>query len=276
MPDKANLHEHPIAKEIMTKQLYVLEGTATLQEAIQMMFEKRISSVIIKRADSNEYFIISHNDIVSYLYHLPKDRQITLAEDKISEIMQGPIDILDEEMPLDDVIRYLFSRGYKRAFFGTNGIPSGIITGTDLIMWNNKYFRPARPLLFAILDNQSGIIIGQHVFKENLNKNFNQDIVDLLGGALNSIVAILEEVYSSSGHLREIEKDMFKVLFEPREVITGVLFADAKSITLRHQLHTATNVFCDQFAKEIAILRNSSGCRMLNISAVAKVFRNQT
>ena len=83
--------------------------------------------------------------------------------------------------------------------------------------------------MFAILDNKSGLILGKYMFRENIEQEINQDIIDLLGGALTSIIRILEEVYQSAGFLREIEKDMFKVLFEPREYITRIFFTDAKS-----------------------------------------------
>jgi hypothetical protein len=81
----------------------------------------------------------------------------------------------------------------------------------------------------------------------------------LIGGAFSSISNIIEEVISNSGHIRELEKDNFKIIFEPREFITGILFVNNKSLDLRHRLHSATNAFCDTFVSDIERIKQGKG-----------------
>ena len=132
----------------------------------------------------------------------------------------------------------------------------GVISMTDILQWNALYFKPAKPLVFIILNNLSGIILGKYIFKDNIPRALDAELIDLVGGAFSPISNIIEEVMSGSGRIREVEKENYKILFEQREFITGILFADNKSLELRHRLHLATDAFCERFADDIEKIKH--------------------
>jgi CBS domain-containing protein len=246
--------EHPLAKDIMTPGVYQINADASLVDALTMMYERRISGLLVFEKQKNQYFVITHKDIVTFLYH-NTDHPIRLKDYKVNMLMEGPVEFIDPELPLDLLIRYLLTYGYRRVFVGRDNIPMGVISMMDILQWSALYFKPAKPLVFMILNNNSGIIIGKYIFKENIPKELDSELIDLIGGAFSSISNIIEEVISGSGRIREVEKENYKVLFEQREYITGILFSDNKSLELRHRLHLATNAFCERFIEDINKIR---------------------
>jgi CBS domain-containing protein len=260
---------HPLARDIMSDGVYRIDANLSINDAIKIMFEKRISAVLTSQGDEN--FIITNKDLIDFLYH---NNQGTIDLDKIpcSQIMSGPLELMPEDTPLDEIIQYMFVKGFKRIIIGHNNKPKGIISNTDILMWNAKYFQPAKPLVFAIMDNDSNILIGFYVFEENI-RSINRDLLDLIGGALGAISNILSEAMNQSGRLRELEKDDYIITFEPREFVTGIIISDKKSITIRHKLHYVTNAFCDWYLTEDRLSNNKKGIQSIDISRFAKYFR---
>ena len=194
---------------------------------------------------------------------------IDLNNVKISEIMTGPIHLVEETTPMDQVINYMFTHGFKRVIIGRKGIPVGVVSNSDVILWNNLYFKPAKPLVFAIMDNESGILVGTHIFTENI-KSVNKELLDMIGGALKSISFMLEETLSQAGHLREVQKDTYVIIFEPREYCTGILICDRKSINFRHKLHEITNLFCEKYQDRFIPTSRSRVLESINLKEFAE------
>ena len=247
--------EQPLAKDIMTPGVYQINSEASLIDALTMIYERTISGLLVSDRNKNQFFIITHKDIIAFLYH-KREQPINLKEYKVNMLMEGPVEFIDPELPLDLLIRYILTYGYRRVFVGRDNIPMGVVSMTDILQWNALYFKPAKPLVFMILNNISGVILGKFIFKENIPRELDAELIDLVGGAFSSISNIIEEVMSGSGRIRELEKENYKILFEQREFITGILFADNKSLELRHRLHLATNAFCERFFEDIERIKH--------------------
>lgn len=260
----------------MTPRVFMLPSTSNFGELVRLMHEKRVSAIIIFNVDDGQYYIISHTDVIEFLHKFrgeyDKDEMYST---KLSQIMNGPIDIVEEKTPIDQVIRIMTVRGYKRVLIGKNGEPTGIVSTRDLLLWNNNYFKEAAPLILMVMDNDSSIILGKHVFRENFNRQINHELIDLYGGALTSISHITEEVLNQSGGMRCIRKDNFTILFEPREMITAILVCDHNSIMLRRRLNSFTSRFEADYSEMLCAQGYpKSGKPEIDLAELGDLFRH--
>ena len=252
--------EHPLAKDLMTSHVVMLPSNAKFRDLVNLMYDKRLSAVIIHDKDSEDYYLISHSVVIDFL---KKDIDIhgynDIYEVPLLHIMRGPIKIINKYTPIDDVIRLMTERGYKRVLIGDKKKPVGILSVRDIISWNNKYFQKSEPILIMLIDNSSSILIGKHIFADNSNnvktkRIINKDLLDLYGGALSSLNAISDEVLSNSGETYVIQKEKYSILLEPRNKVTGILISTQNSISLRRRLFD----FMNRIEKDFTIFNDEN------------------
>ena len=70
--------EHPSAKILMTPRVYMLPSTANFGELISLMYDKQVSAIFIFDVKTRDYFIISHSDVVDFLF---KSQNVKKSED---------------------------------------------------------------------------------------------------------------------------------------------------------------------------------------------------
>ena len=133
-----------IAGEIMTPYVIMLKTDATFRDVIDILHKNNITAVFIYDDNKDDYFIISQTDIINYLEEGGMFQQ-NLSKIHVSEIMQGPIDMLDFETPIDNIIRFMTRRKYKRVLISKEGEAVGVVSTRDIMMWNNTYFKQAKP-----------------------------------------------------------------------------------------------------------------------------------
>ncbi|GAB4324623.1 MAG: hypothetical protein Kow0069_30290 [Promethearchaeota archaeon] len=197
------------------------------------------------------YYVVSHTNFVEFLADRIKERE---AGDPLLaplwEVMKGPLHLVAPETPIDRVIEHMAENGRKRVLVGEGGRPVGVLTTHDLLTWNHRYFKKAKPLFLMVVDQRSGVVIAKHVFEENLTEDYgvDEDLIDLFGGALKSIDVITGEVVKRPGQLRVMRGDRVTLLFEHEEPVTSVLGCDRNSIELRRRLHDWTKKFVEEFS----------------------------
>ena len=246
----------PSARDLMTKYVLMLPSTAHFGDLVELMFKNKVSAVVINDPEKQKYYIISHTDVISFLQET-KDKPHTLFSSPLSSIMKSPVEIVDQNISIDIAIRLMNERGHKRLVLGKHGIPTGIISTRDILLWNNRFFRPGKPIMLLVFDNETSLLISKHKFKQNLAREVNDDLVEIYGGALASINNITNEVIHSDGKMRVLQKDSFTILFEPREKITGILVATHNNIELRRRLFA----FVESFMETHGSLFNSTEYR---------------
>ena len=94
-----------IARDIMTPYVIMLDIDATFEQAINTLYDNNISAVFIHDEANNNYYILSHTDIINYL-KIGGMFKSNLADIPILELMKGPIIMLDEESAVDKVIHF--------------------------------------------------------------------------------------------------------------------------------------------------------------------------
>jgi CBS domain-containing protein len=240
--------EHALARDVMTPCVYLLDSDSSFREIIAVMSKKVISAVFIKDKKSKQFYIITQTDIVNFLNN-PKQEELKIKEVIAADLMHGPVDMIDETTPIDIVIRYMAETKRKRMLIGKSksNEPTGVISLRDILMWNNLYFRTAKPIVLIFIDNQTGILIGKHIFSENTEGVLDKDLIDLYSGAIKAISHMSDEVMHQQGNLQRLVEDNHAVLFEPYKEITGVLICDGNSIELHQRLHDSTHQFYNKY-----------------------------
>ena len=245
--------DQPIAKEIMTKHVIALPKTASLQELINTMALKSISCVIIHNPNEKDYYIVSHTDILLYLSEHGLNAP-NITNIPVSKIMKGPIELIDENCTMDEIIRIMTEKGYKRLIIGNRAEGAkGIVSTRDILGWNNQYFpSDAKPLIALVIEPNSSIVIAKHYFNDYIQKaNINMGLVELYGGALKAISAMTDEVLNEETKMRRLVKDKYTIIFEPRELFLGILICDRNSLFLRRRLAQFCDFFQLHYEKEL-------------------------
>ena len=231
-----------IAGEIMTPHIIMLKTDAVLEDVMETLSKNKISAIFIYDDSNDEYYIISKTGIVDFFNSGGLHRE-NLANVPVTEIMQGPIGMLDIETPVDKIIRYMTKQNYKRVLISKEGKATGVVSTQDIMKWNNIYFKPSKPQILLFMDNKSSNFIARHIFEEHIEYNLKRELIDLYGGALNTISFMTDEIIEGSGKMSHLIKEKRCVLFEPYENITGILICDYNNIELRHKLRKATKKF---------------------------------
>jgi predicted transcriptional regulator len=115
-------------KEIMTKNLIRLTPEEKVSRTIEIIKEKGISQIpIFKKEEA--VGTITENELYDLLTKGVSKEE--LLNKKISEVMRGPLPILDEETPVSIVIPLL--KYHKAILLRKNQKVTGILTKSDLL-----------------------------------------------------------------------------------------------------------------------------------------------
>lgn len=261
------------AQDVMHLGLIMVERHEPLIRVIQLMSENRISAIVVEdKDDLTKYFLISHSDIIDFIFQHKEDSTIDINQYKAQDLMH-PIDTVAADTSIQRILEIMLTQGFKRLIVvNINQQPIGIITQADILTWNNKLFQQGHPILVCVIENDSGIILAQKFFREE----FSMDLLELFGGSISAITSITSEVLKQSGNLRVIEKDYYAIMLEPREQVTGVLVVDHQSFDLRRKLQAFINKFVDEYKQELHLRRIYPGAiNQFKIKFATEIFKSQ-
>jgi signal-transduction protein with cAMP-binding, CBS, and nucleotidyltransferase domain len=119
------------AGEVMTPSPKMIQRLATVSEAIDLMREHTISSLVIDRRDENdEYGLLVVTDIATKL--IAQDRSPDRTN--VYEIMSKPVLCVDRDMDIKYAIRLLARFGISRTLVTEGGSIVGIVTLRDMVL----------------------------------------------------------------------------------------------------------------------------------------------
>ena len=117
------------AKDIMTKNVVTVSGSATVADAVKMMKEKGLRALIVeRRSDSDPYGIVSETDIiykVAAYGHDPKKM-------RVYEIMTKPCITVNADLGVEYVARLFANTRIRRAPV-IEGKLLGIVSISDIL-----------------------------------------------------------------------------------------------------------------------------------------------
>ncbi len=116
-----------VVRDIMTKQIVMIDHDKSSLEAAKIMAEKRISSVFVVR-DGQPVGIVSERDFIKKI--CAKERPI--AEVMIGDIMSKILTTAEPETPIEVAVQRMVNHKIRRLPIMDGGKLVGIITVTDL------------------------------------------------------------------------------------------------------------------------------------------------
>lgn len=130
MPDKPiDIVRSCKAADAMTTEVVWIDGSATVADAIKLMRERKVSSLLVNRRDPEDAWgIVTRKDVV----HKVVDPGKTPQTVKVFEIMSKPLITVSSGLALKYCARLFHSTGIRRApvFDGKEII--GILSNTDI------------------------------------------------------------------------------------------------------------------------------------------------
>ncbi len=117
--------------EVMTPSPRVIDGLATVREAVELMRNNSISSLVIDRRDERDEFgLVVVSDIAEKV--IAQGR--SLARTNVYEIMSKPVLTVDGAMDIKYALRLLGRFGLSRALVTNGGALVGIVTRRDMVL----------------------------------------------------------------------------------------------------------------------------------------------
>jgi predicted transcriptional regulator len=127
------MNQHPYVKveDVMSGNPHVIDGLATVRNAIDLMREHNVSSLVIERRDDrDEYGVVTVGDIAAHV--ASKDR--SPERTSVYEIMSKPVLSVDVGMDIKYAIRMLNRFKLTRALVTRQGDMVGIVTRRDMVV----------------------------------------------------------------------------------------------------------------------------------------------
>lgn len=124
-------HHYIAVRDVMTPSPHVVDGLATVREAMDIMRRHQVSSVIVDRRDDNdEYGILVVHDIAREIIGNDRSPERT----NVYEIMSKPVVSVDAAMDVKYAVRLLTRFGLSRALVTEDGGKiAGLVTLRDLV-----------------------------------------------------------------------------------------------------------------------------------------------
>ena len=117
------------AADIMTTKILTIDSLATVAEAIALMQEHKVRSLVVEPGEDGTYGIVTETDIIYKVATKDVDPESVM----IYQIMTKPCIVVNPDLDLKNVARLFAETGISRAPVIQQRL-LGIISVTDLVM----------------------------------------------------------------------------------------------------------------------------------------------
>ena len=135
-----------VVRDIMTKNIVMIDHDKTALEAAKIMTEKGISSLFVVK-DNHPIGIVTERDFIKKICA----KELLVAEVKISDIMSKILTTADPDTAIEVAVQRMVNHKIRRLPIMEGGKLVGIITVTDLA----KHLRTTLLLEGALNDSNS-------------------------------------------------------------------------------------------------------------------------
>jgi len=135
-----------VVRDIMTKNMVMIDYDKSALEAAKIMAERGISSVFVVK-DNHPIGIVTERDFIKKICA----KEISVSEIKMSDIMSKIVTTADPETPIEVAVQRMVNHKVRRLPIMEAGKLVGIITVTDLA----KHLRTTLLLEGALRDSNS-------------------------------------------------------------------------------------------------------------------------
>ena len=117
-------------KDLMRPSPGLIDGLATVQEALDMMRRENVNALVIdRRHDGDEYGIVVLSDIAAKVIAENRSPERT----NVYEVMSKPVVAVDCEMDIKYAIKLLSRFGLSRALVTEGGGLVGLVTLREMV-----------------------------------------------------------------------------------------------------------------------------------------------
>ncbi|OFV67713.1 MAG: histidine kinase [Candidatus Syntrophoarchaeum caldarius] len=167
-------------KNVMIKDVVVVQTDATVREAAELMNERDVDSVIV--LDSKKPVgIVTYGDIVRKV--LLKDRDA--KKTTIKEIMTSPLTYADPEDDINAVLRTMYRHGIRKLPVLKDGDLVGIIADIDI---NTTYMGMGTILTDLVEMNSDTAFLHCGLPEEGDDASMRQGICEVCGAFSSNLV----------------------------------------------------------------------------------------
>jgi CBS domain-containing protein len=131
------------ASEIMTKDVITVRGSATVADAVKLMKEKGLRSLVVqRRSDEDAYGIVTETDVVYKVAAFGLDPKTV----RVYEIMTKPCIVVNPNLQIEYVARLFANTGIRMAPVIKDTL-LGVISVTDILTKGDFVEKPKAVLL---------------------------------------------------------------------------------------------------------------------------------
>ncbi|MEC4806213.1 MAG: CP12 domain-containing protein [Jaaginema sp. PMC 1079.18] len=131
------------AAEIMTEDVITIRGSATVAEAVKLMKEKKLRSLVVdRRTEDDAYGIVTETDIVYKVTAFGIDPKTV----RVYEIMTKPCIVVNPDLEVEYVARLFANTHIRRAPVIKDGL-LGVISISDILTKSDFVEQPKSVLL---------------------------------------------------------------------------------------------------------------------------------
>ena len=136
--------------DIMSKKVITIRGFATVANAVKLMREHNLNSLIVDRLDeSDSYGIITKTDII----YKVAAKGLDPKQVRVCDVMTKPCIVVNPDLSTQSVAQLFANTGIHRAPIIRDKL-LGIISTTDLLLKSNFVEQPSSVLLEAQIEQK--------------------------------------------------------------------------------------------------------------------------
>jgi isocitrate dehydrogenase len=119
----------PTVEEVMTRGVISVKETDTIEDAMRMMVERHVSSLIVqKNSDNDVYGIITRKDVINHIIAGNQD----LKKTKVAELMTKPVMTITKQMDVVAAAKLMEKTDVRRFPVCDGDKLVGIISNSDI------------------------------------------------------------------------------------------------------------------------------------------------
>jgi isocitrate dehydrogenase len=129
--------------EVMTRKVIAVPGSTNVMDAMHLMHQQGITSVLVEPGDSGDWGIMTMRDVLKRIVNANRAPE----EVPVGEIASRPLIFVAPDMSLRDCSQLMIDKNIRRAVVSEENRPVGIISDTDLFqMVEERGWGPPEPV----------------------------------------------------------------------------------------------------------------------------------
>lgn len=119
------------ARDIMVTDVVMVDGSATVAEAVELMKAKQVRALIVdRRSEDDAYGMVTQRDVAYRVVAEGRDPRAV----RVYEIMSKPLVVVNPDLDVKYVARLMAQRGLSRAPVLAEQKLQGVVSISDIVM----------------------------------------------------------------------------------------------------------------------------------------------